>query len=160
MRDFLSYVSNRTLEDPAADIHEQEIGCAVFDRPPGYDTSADNIVRVNASQVRKKLEVYFATEGADEPLVIAMPKGQYSPVFRERAVAPPPSPAEPTPAPALDTPRIRRVVIAMAISAPLLAVLSVAMFIASRQPRAQPRNEEGPAGPEVQGPEAREDSVR
>src|SRR5579883_227574 len=64
MRDFLTYVCNRALEDPSAEIHEQEIGCAVFERAAGYDTSADNIVRVNASQVRKKLETYFAGEGA------------------------------------------------------------------------------------------------
>ena len=141
MRDFLSYVCTRALDDPAADIHEQEIGCAVFERPPGYDTSADNIVRVNASQVRKKLEAYFATEGADEPLVISMPKGKYSPLFRAREAAVPESPAEPVTAPPLEKPWIRRVVIGMAMSAPVLALLSVGMFFASRQPHVQPHNE-------------------
>jgi hypothetical protein len=139
MRDFLNYVCNRALQDPAADIHEQEIGCAVFDRPPGYDTSADNIVRVNASQVRKKLQVYFATEGADEPIVIAMPKGQYSPVFQERMPEEVAIPAPPAPLPG--RPWLRPVEIGMACSAPILALLSIALFIASRQPRPQSHNE-------------------
>src|ERR1035441_5017222 len=82
MRDFLSYVCNRALEDAAVNIPEHEIGCAVFGRSADYDTGEDNIVRVNASQVRKKLEAYFAAEGAAEPVVLELPKGKYVPVFR------------------------------------------------------------------------------
>jgi hypothetical protein len=93
MRDFLSYVCNRALEDAAVNIPEHEIGCAVFGRSADYDTGEDNIVRVNASQVRKKLEAYFAAEGAAEPVVLELPKGKYVPVFRERAVVELPPPA-------------------------------------------------------------------
>ena len=89
MRDFLAYVCQRALQDPGADIHEQEIGCAVFGRPTEYDTGADNIVRVNASQVRKKLEAYFGSEGAREPLMLELPKGKYVPAFVARPVSAP-----------------------------------------------------------------------
>ena len=41
-------------------------------------------MRVTASQARKKLEQYFAADGASEPVVLEIPKGQYTPVFRER----------------------------------------------------------------------------
>ena len=66
------------------EIHEQEIGQKVFGRSPEYDTNADNVVRVTASQVRKKLEQYFASDGASEPVILEIPKGQYTPVFFDR----------------------------------------------------------------------------
>ncbi len=87
MREFLAYVSERALSDPHTAIREQEIGCAVFDRAPEYDTDLDNIVRVNASQLRKKLDAYFTTEGQLESLVVTLPKGQYTPVFDPRREA-------------------------------------------------------------------------
>ncbi|MES2390192.1 MAG: hypothetical protein V4555_01025 [Acidobacteriota bacterium] len=95
LRSFLEYVTMRALAEPGVEVHEQELGCAVFERGPDYDTSADNIVRVSASQVRKKLEEYFTNEGSSEGLVLELPKGRYIPEFRERRVDPP---TEPKPA--------------------------------------------------------------
>lgn len=94
IREFLEYVCERGLEEPTAHIHEQEIGHNVFGRTRDYDTSADNIVRVTASQVRKKLEQYFASEGKDEPVILEIPKGQYTPLFRPRNAEPSPATIE------------------------------------------------------------------
>jgi len=88
LRDLLHYLSGRVLEDEGCEIREHEVGHKVFGRPPDYDTTADNIVRVHASMLRKRLEQFFAAEGADEPWVIEIPKGNYAPVFHERAKAP------------------------------------------------------------------------
>ncbi len=102
LRDLLLYLAGRVLDGGAEEIHEQEVGCQVFGRHEGYDTAADNIVRVHASMLRKRLEQYFAAEGADEPYFIDLPKGNYALVFRERealepaAVPPPPIAAIPT----------------------------------------------------------------
>uniref|UniRef100_Q022Z0 Uncharacterized protein n=1 Tax=Solibacter usitatus (strain Ellin6076) TaxID=234267 RepID=Q022Z0_SOLUE len=87
LRDLLVYLSSRVLEEDVDEIHEQEVGYKVFGRAANYDTSSDNIVRVHASMLRKRLEQYFAEEGASEPLVIEIPKGNYAPVFRERGYA-------------------------------------------------------------------------
>jgi hypothetical protein len=84
LREFLLYVGKRKLEDPQCSIPEQEIGVAVFGRPAGYDTGQDNLVRVQASQLRKRLQQYFAGEGSDEPIVVELPKGGYAPVFHPR----------------------------------------------------------------------------
>src|SRR2546423_13881306 len=84
LRDLLVYLSDRVLIGSASEIHEQEIGHRVFGRPTDYDTGADNIVRVHASTLRKRLEQYFAEEGAAEPLILEIPKGNYAPVFRKR----------------------------------------------------------------------------
>lgn len=85
LRDLLLYLTDRVLEDEAVEIHEQEVGHRVFGRPADYDTAADNIVRVHASMLRKRLDQYFATEGASEPVVIEIPRGNYALVFRERS---------------------------------------------------------------------------
>jgi len=87
LRAFLIYVSDRTLHHGGSGLHEQEIGAAVFGRPAGYDTGIDNIVRVNATELRKRLEHYFADEGAGESVVLEIQRGSYATVFSRRSPA-------------------------------------------------------------------------
>jgi len=87
LRELLLFLCGRALSSADAVIREQEIGVEVFGRSPGYDTAQDNLVRVQASQLRKKLQQYFAAEGRDEPVVIEIPKGSYVPIFRNREAA-------------------------------------------------------------------------
>jgi hypothetical protein len=138
IRDLLVYVSDRILQDPTAEIHEQEIGHKVFGRSADYDTGADNIVRVTASQARKKLEQYFASEGAGEPTILEIPKGQYTPVFRQRipAVAEIANEAE---APARNWKK--RTITILAVSAPVLAIIAVWLAVALRSERLAARSE-------------------
>ena len=70
------------MRESPEDATEQQIGIHVFQRPPGYNSSQDSIVRSHARLLRKKLEEHFANEGVEEALVIEIPKGQYLPVFR------------------------------------------------------------------------------
>jgi len=85
LREFLLYVGRRSIREHCDQINEQEIGTEVFGRPPNYDTNIDNIVRVNATEVRKRVEAYFEAEGAREPVILEIPRGSYKPVFRNRA---------------------------------------------------------------------------
>jgi len=87
LRAFLLYVCDQTLSHGATVLHEQEIGAAVFERPEGYDTSIDNIVRVNATELRKRLEHFFADEGRNEELILEIQRGSYTPTFHKRTVA-------------------------------------------------------------------------
>ena len=84
LRQLLLYVGERALQSNPVAIHEQEIGVHVFGRTTSYDTSLDNIVRVNATELRKRLESYFTTEGADEQVVLNIPRGTYTPSFSRR----------------------------------------------------------------------------
>ncbi len=84
LRDFLLYVGRQSLKEGCPEIHEQEIGAKVFGRPDSYDRTADNIVRVNATELRKRIDSYFALDGANEPLIFEIPRGGYKPVFRRR----------------------------------------------------------------------------
>jgi hypothetical protein len=86
LRELLLYLGKRSLRSPNANIREQEIGAAVFERPEDYDTNIDNIVRVNVSELRKRLAHYFSEEGAGEKAVIEIPRGGYSLVFLSRPV--------------------------------------------------------------------------
>jgi hypothetical protein len=92
LRELFLYLCERVLDDGAGEIHEHEVGHRVFGRPADYDTTADNIVRVHASMLRKRIDQYFATEGRDEPIVFEIRKGNYAPVFRRRAATPQPTP--------------------------------------------------------------------
>ncbi len=84
LRAFLFYICEKTLLGKADHIREQEIGHRVFGREEDYSASEDNIVRVEARELRKRLEEYFSDEGAGEPTIISIPKGGYVPHFEER----------------------------------------------------------------------------
>lgn len=86
LREFLLYVGNASIRDGALELREQDIGIRVFGRSPDYDRGADNIVRVNATELRKRIDQYFAGEGADEPYVFQIPRGAYRLVFNRREV--------------------------------------------------------------------------
>src|SRR4051794_10388909 len=88
LREFLSYVTERVLTEPGVRIHEQEIATRVFLRLSEGAKGEDTTVRVHAYQLRKRLDEYFATDGADESLIIEIPKGNYAPVFRFRENVP------------------------------------------------------------------------
>jgi hypothetical protein len=75
------------LEKALDDLKEQSIGCKVYGRRPDYSPAEDNIVRVQAGLLRKKLTEYLAAEGHAESLVLAIPKGSYVPVFASRNAA-------------------------------------------------------------------------
>jgi len=103
LRDFLLYVGKQSLKEGCPEIHEHEIGAKVFGRPASYDRSADNIVRVNATELRKRIESYFETTGASEPFVFEIPRGGYRLVFRRRLAEHPENAAAAQPEPARET---------------------------------------------------------
>lgn len=85
LSELLVFLTHETLEGRADQIHEQVIGCNVFQRKPGYNSNEDNIVRVQARQLRVKLAAYFSERGANETFVLTIPKGSYVPVFSPRS---------------------------------------------------------------------------
>ena len=85
LREILFYICQRALADPTATIKEYEIGCNVLGRKPDFNPNDDNIVRVQVSHLRKKLEEYFLSDGKEEPIQITVPKGSYIPRFETKA---------------------------------------------------------------------------
>jgi hypothetical protein len=78
---FLRYVVLSELDGHHERLKERTIGTDVFLRPPGYATGDDPVVRVQAGEVRRRLEQYY--QGMPQPslLRIELPLGSYSPVF-------------------------------------------------------------------------------
>jgi hypothetical protein len=96
---FLLYIVAETIEGRSGEITEHQIGVRVFERPAGYRTVEDNIVRNYARQLRRRLADYSANEGASDPLHIDIPVGGYVPVFASPAGVQPKEPRlEPAPA--------------------------------------------------------------
>jgi tetratricopeptide (TPR) repeat protein len=84
LSDFLRFIVETSLTGGAGAIKEYLIGVEVFDRPPHYDPKDDPVVRIEAGRLRKRLAEYYAGPGADDRIVIEIPKGGYVPVFRTR----------------------------------------------------------------------------
>jgi serine/threonine-protein kinase len=76
------------LDGRSAELKESTIGVDAFGRPPGYDPRTDPIVRVEARRLRSRLADYYAGPGADDPVVIDLPKGGYVPSFTSRECTP------------------------------------------------------------------------
>jgi TolB-like protein/Flp pilus assembly protein TadD len=75
------------------------IGVEMFNRPVDYDTANDSVVRVKATEVRKKLGLAYIELGPGTDVVIQLPPGSYIPQFHFRQEPPeiepnPGSPAE------------------------------------------------------------------
>ena len=83
---FLTYVVEETLGGRQESLKERVIGAEVFGRAPGFETSGDSIVRVKATEVRRRLAKFYKGR-AGGGLQIALPTGSYVPVFHREAVA-------------------------------------------------------------------------
>lgn len=81
LQKFLLEICECALAGKASEISEHHLGVRVFGRPQGYDPGEDNIVRSYARMLRKRLEVYFSDEGAQERLSLMVPRGGYVPEF-------------------------------------------------------------------------------
>lgn len=81
-QDFLRLVVERTIQGDLESLRERMIGVEMFGRPADYDTSNDAVVRVRATEVRKRLAQYYR-ETEPPPLVrIELAAGSYVPEFK------------------------------------------------------------------------------
>jgi hypothetical protein len=88
LREFLRYICEPALaSDETPLVREQDIGKAVYQRADDYNPAEDNIVRVEARNLRRKLDEFFATEGKDLPIRLQIPRGGYAPIFEKQAPA-------------------------------------------------------------------------
>jgi TolB-like protein/Tfp pilus assembly protein PilF len=93
-QDFLQLIVEHTLADELDALRERMIGAEMFGRPIDYDTANDAVVRVKATEVRKKLSQYYL-EATKKPAVrIEIPTGTYVAKFHWKPLE---SPARPQP---------------------------------------------------------------
>ena len=139
---FLSFVVEQTLVGEAANIKERTLGIEIFGRDADYDTSSDPIVRVTATEIRKRVAQYYQDPGRGDELRITLPSGSYIPQFywpqaasgpALRALVPAIPEASPTPMATAnsDPPRRQRhSSLVLAITCTAAGILSVGSVLA------------------------------
>ncbi len=85
----LEFLVRAVLEGRARELKEYTLGADALGRGKDYDPRTDPIARVEASRLRGRLELYYATEGATDDVVILLPKGSYVPKIEQRATKAP-----------------------------------------------------------------------
>jgi hypothetical protein len=80
-QDFLRLVVEHALAGRFDSLKERMIGAEMFGRPVDYDTSNDAVVRVRATEVRKRLAQYYSGVATPPTVRIELPQGSYLPSF-------------------------------------------------------------------------------
>jgi hypothetical protein len=81
---FLKYIVDQAIAGHFESLKERVIGIELFGRCPTYDTGEDAIVRVTASDVRKRLLQHYGKDGATSEFRISLPLGAYIPEIARR----------------------------------------------------------------------------
>ena len=81
----LRYLAKHALDHPGIPIKEYQIATEVFGRSDDFDPQLDSMVRVQAGRLRGKLSEYYSANGADDAIVVELPKGTYVLAFHHRA---------------------------------------------------------------------------
>ncbi len=80
-KQFLKFVVEQKIRGKEEQIKERLIGIEVFGRDVDYATGDDSVVRVQAGDVRHRLERYQADADGQQRVSIELPLGGYVPVF-------------------------------------------------------------------------------
>src|SRR5580698_3178010 len=91
---FLTYIIDQALAGHFDSLKERMIGIELFGRSPSYDTSEDAIVRVTASDVRKRLLQHYGKYGSNSEFRITLPLGTYIPDISYEPSAKPAGPVD------------------------------------------------------------------
>ena len=91
----LQYLAKQSLLHPDAPLKEYQIATEVYGRRSDFDPHSDSTIRVQAGRLRIKLAEYYATEGANDSILVKLPKGSYHLVFEARHAQLEPHPSLP-----------------------------------------------------------------
>jgi TolB-like protein len=80
-REFLALVVSHAVTGHFSRLRERMIGAELFGRPVDYDTGSDSVVRVTATEVRRRLTQFYLESDADWPVRFELPSGSYEPHF-------------------------------------------------------------------------------
>jgi tetratricopeptide (TPR) repeat protein len=106
---FLLFVVEAVLRGQGERLKGYTIGVEVLRRDATFDPQVDPIVRVEATRLRRAIERYYAGTGAEDSIIIDLPRGGYVPRFswRELVAAAPEPPPEIVLAPGNGMPTLR-----------------------------------------------------
>ena len=77
-RHLLLYLAEHYVKHPGESVKEITLATEALGKSTNYDPRTDSSVRVLASRLRSKLAEYYTQEGAQDPLLVGLPRGAYS----------------------------------------------------------------------------------
>jgi hypothetical protein len=83
-RNLLTYLAEKSLEGTADALKEYTVGLDVFAKPASFDPRQESAVRMHVARLRQKLAEYYRTEGADDAVIVDLPKGGFKMTFELR----------------------------------------------------------------------------
>jgi TolB-like protein len=83
-RDFLVFIVCKKLLGHSDQIKEPTIAVFVYKEPADYNPAESTRIRVAATSLRRRVALYYATEGLQDPIRIALPATGYVPEIRDR----------------------------------------------------------------------------
>ncbi|MGK3982891.1 hypothetical protein WME99_07620 [Sorangium sp. So ce136] len=139
----LRFLVGEVLDGRGGGLRAPLVATRVFDRPEGFDSCEDSIVRVEMSKLRRALARHYAATRA-AVVRIELPRGTYAPSF---------VPARETPAPEAARSALQSGEFTAGAAGPVLAVLPFAgvTIVSSTALRAPTAGEAAPPDPGVPG---------
>ncbi len=146
----LRYLAEHELDHPGAHPKEYQIATEVFGRRADFDPQSDSTIRVQAGRLRLKLAEYYGSAGAEDPIVVELPKGSYALSFHHRLPGTAHPPSTPSYEKTFQRTTERRNVRAVAVLSILLAAavgVIVSLVVTRNSTRREPAagNEAAPA---------------
>lgn len=86
LKKFLSYIIEQKLNGNEAGLKAYSIAIDAFGRSEDFNSQIDPIVRVQAGRLRKDLQDYYESSGAQDPIRIEVPRGSYKPEFHRQNI--------------------------------------------------------------------------
>ena len=77
VRNVLLFLAERYRESPVQPVKEYELATRALGLDDSYDSSTDSNVRVSVSRLRGKLAEYYVHDGAEDTVLLEVPKGTY-----------------------------------------------------------------------------------
>src|ERR1044071_648174 len=84
---FLVFIVEAVLRGKGDRLKGYTIGVEVLRRDINFDPQLDPIVRVEATRLRRAIERYYAGPGAQDAIIIDLPRGGYAPHISARTGA-------------------------------------------------------------------------
>lgn len=81
-QDFLQSIVQHALAGEYDQLNERFLGVELFGRKVDFDTGADSIVRVRASDVRRRLAQYYSERPSPPVVTVGLASGNYIPIFQ------------------------------------------------------------------------------
>ncbi|MGO4209716.1 hypothetical protein AB4Y89_13965 [Terriglobus sp. 2YAB30_2] len=100
---FLKHIVEKTVRGEGDQLKERNVGTEVFGKGRRYDPATDSTVRVAASELRKRLALYYQEPEHARELRFTLPVGAYTPAFHWPSTEEP-KPASETPAASAEAP--------------------------------------------------------